>query len=62
MHGYELAASYAMAGQRDAAMRTLALAARDRDPYLVGLRIDSRFAGLRELPDFQRLALSVGGG
>lgn len=62
MRGYDLAASYAMAGQRDAAMRTLALAVRDRDPSVVGLRIDSRFAALHGSPDFQRLALSVGGG
>jgi tetratricopeptide (TPR) repeat protein len=61
-HGFDLAATYALAGQRDAAMRTLAGAVRDRDPYLVGLRIDFRFAGLRQAPDFQRLALSVGGG
>jgi tetratricopeptide (TPR) repeat protein len=61
-HGVDLAATYALAGQRDAAMRTLALAVRNRDPYLVGLRIDSRFAALRRSPDFQRLALSVGGG
>jgi hypothetical protein len=43
-------------------MRTLAGAVRDRDPYLVGLRVDLRFAALRQTPDFQRLALSVGGG
>lgn len=61
-HGVDLAASYALAGQREAAMRTLAGAVRDRDPYLVGLRIDPRFAALRRTPDFQRLALSVGGG
>lgn len=61
-HGFDLAATYALAGQRDAAMRTLAVAVRDRDPYLVGLRVDMRFAGLRRAPDFQRLALSVGGG
>jgi tetratricopeptide (TPR) repeat protein len=62
LHGYELAASYAMAGQRDAAMRTLALALRDRDSYLVALRVDSRFASMRGSPDFQRLAVNVGGG
>jgi tetratricopeptide (TPR) repeat protein len=61
-HGVDLAATYALAGQRDAAMRILAGAVRDRDPYLVALRIDPRFAGLRQAPDFQRLAVSVGGG
>jgi hypothetical protein len=61
-HGVDLAATYALAGQRDAAMRTLNGAVRDRDPYLVALRIDPRFASLRQAPEFQRLALSVGGG
>jgi Tfp pilus assembly protein PilF len=61
-HGFDLAATYALAGHQDAAMRTLAGAVRDRDPYLVGLRVDLRFAALRQTPDFQRLALSVGGG
>jgi tetratricopeptide (TPR) repeat protein len=61
-HGVDLAATYALAGQRDAAMRTLDGAVRDRDPYLVALRIDPRFASLRQAPEFQRLALSVGGG
>ena len=42
-------------------MRTLADALRDHDPYLVGLRIDFRFAALRQSQDFRRLALSVGG-
>ena len=51
------------AGRRPgAAMRDAERAVRDRDPYLVGLRIDFRFADLRQAPDFQRLALSVGGG
>jgi len=62
MHGFDLAASYSLAGQQDAALHVLALAVRDRDPYLVGLRVDSRFAALRRSPDFERLALSVGGG
>jgi tetratricopeptide (TPR) repeat protein len=61
-HAFTLAATYAIAGRREAAMRALAVAVRDRDPYLVGLRIDSRLAGLRGNPEFQRLALSVGGG
>ena len=61
-HAFTLAATYALAGERDAAMRELAVAVHDRDPYLVGLRIDSRLAALRAEPEFQRLALSVGGG
>jgi hypothetical protein len=61
-HAFSLAATYALSGDRPAAMQTLQWAVRDRDPYLVGLRIDFRFAGLRQAPDFQRLALSVGGG
>jgi tetratricopeptide (TPR) repeat protein len=61
-HGYDLAATYALAGQHDATMRTLAGAVRDRDPYLVALRVDFRFAALRGAPDFQRVALGVGGG
>lgn len=61
-HAFSLAATYALAGDRRAAMQTLERAVRDRDPYLVGLRIDSRFAGLHQDAEFRRLALSVGGG
>jgi tetratricopeptide (TPR) repeat protein len=61
-HAFDLATTYALAGRRDAALRALAVAARDRDPYLVGLRVDPRLASLHQAPDFQRLALSVGGG
>jgi Tfp pilus assembly protein PilF len=61
-HGFDLAGTYALVGDRPAAMRTLERAVRDRDPYLVGLRVDFRFAGLHQAPDFQRLAGSVGGG
>jgi hypothetical protein len=60
-HAFALAGTYALAGDRRAAMRTLELAVRDRDPWLVGLRVDSRFAGLHQDAEFQRLALSVGG-
>jgi Tfp pilus assembly protein PilF len=59
-HAFDLAATYALAGRTSEAMRTLDAAVRDRDPHLVGIRIDSRFAGLRGSPDFRRLALSVG--
>jgi tetratricopeptide (TPR) repeat protein len=60
-HPFTLAASYALAGRNDEAMAALTAAARDRDPYMVGLRIDSRLASLRGRPDFERLKLSVGG-
>jgi Tfp pilus assembly protein PilF len=61
-HAFSLAGTYALAGDRSAAMQMLQRAVRDRDPYLVGLRIDFRFAGLHQDAEFQRLALSVGGG
>ena len=61
-HAFTLAATYALAGHRAQAMDELRIAVRDQDPYLVGLRIDTRFANLRQAPDFQRLALDVGGG
>ena len=61
-HPFTLAATYALAGRRAEAMRALGVAFRDRDPYLVGLRIDTRLASLHGTPDFQRLAVSVGGG
>jgi Tfp pilus assembly protein PilF len=60
-HAFTLAGTYALAGHRAQAMAALRVAVRDHDPYLVGLRIDTRFAALRDAPDFQRLALSVGG-
>lgn len=61
-HPFTLAAAYALAGRRDEAMAALTASVRARDPYLVGLRIDSRLANLRGRPDFERLALNVGGG
>ena len=61
-HAFSLATTYALAGQRDAALRALNVAVRDRDPYLVGLRIDSRLVSLHDDPAFRRMALSVGGG
>jgi tetratricopeptide (TPR) repeat protein len=61
-HPFTLAATYALAGNRGEAMRALTAAVRDRDPYLVGLRVDLRFAALRAEPDFQRMERSVGGG
>jgi tetratricopeptide (TPR) repeat protein len=61
-HAFDLAATYALAGRRDAAMRALEVAVRDRDPYLVGMRIDSRLDALHGDPAFRRMALSVGGG
>ena len=61
-HAYSLAGTYALAGNRPAAMRTLQEAVRDRDPYLVGLRVDFRFAGLNQDAEFRRIALNVGGG
>jgi tetratricopeptide (TPR) repeat protein len=60
-HAVSVAQTYALAGRRDEAMAALAAAVRDRDPYLVGIRVDSRLAGLRELPAFRQLELSVGG-
>lgn len=60
-HAFTLAATYAMAGKHGEAMRALGLAVRDRDPYLVGLRIDTRLASLRGSPDFQNLVVSAGG-
>lgn len=60
-HMFTLAATYALAGQADEAMTTLAAGLRDRDPYMVGMRIDFRFASLRGRPDFQHMAHSVGG-
>jgi hypothetical protein len=61
-HAFTLAATYALAGHSDQAMDQLRIAVRDRDPYLVGLRIDTRFESLRRVPDFQRLALAIGAG
>jgi tetratricopeptide (TPR) repeat protein len=61
-HAYALAATYALAGNPRAAMQTLELAVRDRDPWLVGLRVDSSFAALHQDAEFRRLALNVGGG
>ncbi|HEX5182500.1 MAG TPA: hypothetical protein VFW19_05035 [Allosphingosinicella sp.] len=61
-HAFDLAATYALAGRPSEAMRALDVAVRDRDPHLVGIRVDARFAALRGSSDFQRLARSVGGG
>lgn len=61
-HAFTLAGTYALAGRRADAMAMLNAAVRDRDPYLVGVRVDSRLASLHGAPDFQRLARSVGGG
>jgi tetratricopeptide (TPR) repeat protein len=60
-HAFTLAATYALAGHKAQAMDELRVAVRDQDPYLVGLRIDTRFASLRQAPDFQRLAHDIGG-
>jgi predicted Zn-dependent protease len=62
VHPFSLAATYALAGRGDEAMAALAAGARDRDPYMVGVRIDSRLASLRGRPDFERLAGAFGGG
>jgi hypothetical protein len=61
-HVFTLAATDALAGHRDQALQELRTALRDRDPYLVGLRIDTRFAGLRGDAEFNRLAREIGGG
>ena len=60
-HLFTLAGTYAVAGRTDEAMAALATGLRDRDPYMVGLRIDFRLASLRGRPDFERMARSVGG-
>jgi cytochrome c-type biogenesis protein CcmH/NrfG len=60
IHAYGLAATYALAGDRDAAMKTLALSIRNREPDLVSLREDGRFATLRASAEFRRLAVDVG--
>jgi tetratricopeptide (TPR) repeat protein len=62
VHAFTLATTLAAAGQGDEAMAALAAGVRDRDPYMVGVRIDSRLASLRGRPDFERLARSFGGG
>lgn len=61
-HPFELAATYALAGRASEALRALDAAVRERDPHLVGIRVDSRFAGLRGSPDFQRIARNIGSG
>ncbi len=61
-HPFTLAGTYAAAGRGDEAMATLAAAQRDRDTYLVGVRIDLRLDRLRGRPDFDRLARTIGGG
>jgi tetratricopeptide (TPR) repeat protein len=61
LRAYTLATTYAAMGERAAAMDALALAARNRDPDLVALRVDMHFRNLRDLPEFRRLADSVGG-
>lgn len=61
-HVFTLATTYAAAGRRDEAMAALAAGVRDRDPYMVGVRIDSRLTSLRGRPDFERLARAFGGG
>ncbi len=60
-HPFVLAGTYAAAGRADEAMAALAAAERDRDTYLVGVRIDLRFASLHGRPDFDRLARGFGG-
>ena len=60
-HPFNLAATCAAAGRTGEAMAALGAAQRDRDPYLVGVRIDLRLASLRARPDFQRLARTFGG-
>lgn len=62
LRAYTLATTYAAMGERAAAMDALATAVRDRDPDLVALRVDMHFRELRGLPEFRRLADSVGGG
>lgn len=59
-HAFTVAATYAVAGRGDEAMAALTAAARDRDPYMVGVLVDSRLASLRGRPDFQRLARAFG--
>jgi hypothetical protein len=61
LRAYSLATTYAAMGERAAAMDALALAARDRDPELVALRVDMHFESLHDLPDFRRMADSIGG-
>lgn len=61
LSAYALATTYASMGDRAAAMDALALAARNRDPDLVGLRVDMHFQSFRDLPEFRRMAQSVGG-
>jgi tetratricopeptide (TPR) repeat protein len=62
VHPFSLAATYALAGRGDEAMAALTAGVRQRDPYMVGVRIDSRLASLRGRPDFERLASAFGGG
>lgn len=61
-HPFVLAATLAAAGRPEEAIATLTAAERDRDTYLVGVRIDLRFASLHGRPDFERIARAVGGG
>lgn len=60
-HAFWLAETYALMGDRAAAMAALAAALRNREPELVGIRIDFALRALHDLPEFRRLAASVGG-
>jgi tetratricopeptide (TPR) repeat protein len=60
-NAYALAETYALMGDKAAAMTALALAVRNREPDVVGLRIDMRLTSLHDLPEFRRLAAGVGG-
>jgi Tetratricopeptide repeat len=60
-HAYALAETYALMGDKAAAMAALAVAVRNREPEVVGLRIDMRLTSLHDLPEFRRLAAGVGG-
>ncbi|HEX8654568.1 MAG TPA: hypothetical protein VF693_05025 [Allosphingosinicella sp.] len=59
---FELAATYALLGDRGRALRYFRLAAARREPEALGGRVDVRFRRLHRDAEFRRLAARIGAG